>query len=857
MDWRRLPSSRWGRRALWALGAYALFAAVAWKGVPALTRRVFAAVPRSLPGFSAGAREVSFDPFTLRWRADGLFLRHETLGELASCRELSVALDPLAVFRLALGLREIRLVDPKLTLVVAKDGTSVLDVLPKAPKGEKAKKPSGPGFIPRVIIGALEVQSGALEFDSLLPSAPQKVSVRPIDFRLENLSTIPDDGGRYDLRARTNRGESLSWNGTLTVRPARLSGRVAVAELDLTRLSTAAPGAPVAFEAGRLGASSDYEIRLDSGVVTATLKDARVSVKGLLWRLKAVPEKEPRGPFSLAVGPAQVETVAAGLGTPDGKVTLRAEVPVASSGTVSLRAYVSPQPLSGGVDLQVASLPLAPFSPLAPPPTRMTLDSGALSAKLHASYAAGAADADASLSVSDFRLSGAERGGALVRFSRFAVDGARLSTKRRSVSIAAVRLDRPFLRLARDKSGRTNVESAAGLSLFASTAAAKTEPSAPPAAPGRPGPAWKVSLKRFALSGGRVLVRDDSVAPPFALNVTGARADLSDLANDSRSTATFSASAEVERAPVGLDGTLRLSTAAAWGVAKVTGKDIQLPLFSAYSGKYAGYKIDKGSFGFDLDDRIDGRRIMTKNHAVVDQMTFGDKVDSPDATKAPVKLGLAILKDRNGVIDLTVPVDGSLDDPSFHLLGAVMKTLGNLVVKAALSPFSALSALAGSKGDMGQVAFPAGASTLDASLGAQLDTVAKFLNDKPEMLVGVRGAATKADALARGDRELLRRLRGKNASSAPLTPKEESRVLSLASQALGASASSAAQARADLDARWRANDADMRALALSRAEAVKAALTARGVDAKRFFSLEPVSGADAPDEPTQLQLDVR
>jgi len=38
---------------------------------------------------------------------------------------------------------------------------------------------------------------------------------------------------------------------------------------------------------------------------------------------------------------------------------------------------------------------------------------------------------------------------------------------------------------------------------------------------------------------------------------------------------------------------------------------------------------------------------------------LGEKVESPDAIKAPVKLGLAILKDRRGVIDLDIPIDGA------------------------------------------------------------------------------------------------------------------------------------------------------------------------------------------------------
>jgi len=850
MDWNGDAASRWRRRALWACGLYAAFAAIGWKAVPWTARRAFAQAPAALPGFSVAADEVAFNPFTLRLRIAGLSLRHEKLKELASCRELSVALNPFALLRLAVGLREIKLTDPKLTVVIAENGSSVLDALPKTP--ERTPSSSGPGFVPRVVIGAFEVSGGALEFESRLPSAPQKVSVRPIEFRLENLSTIPNDGGRYSLQARTNRSERLLWEGELTVRPARLSGRVAVENVDLTRVSTAAPASPVAFDAGRASASSEYEVSFASGVLTAALKNARAEIGGALWRLKGAPEKSPRGPFALVVGPARIEATAAAMGTPEGKITFRADVPVERTGAAHLRAFATPHPPTGGAEFEIDALPLAAFSPLTPPPTQLTVDGGTLTARGRADYAAGEVEGEASVSVTDFKVSDKASGGVLLKFGRFAVETAKLSTKKRSVEVAAVRLENPFLRLARDKKGKTNVEAAAGISFSTGTTAAS-----PPPAAAAPGPAWKAQLKRFALSGGRVLVQDDAVAPPFALNVSAARVDVAGLANDARSTATFSAAAQVERAPVSAAGTLRLSTAAAWGEAKIAGKGLQLPVFSAYSGKYAGYKIDKGSFGFDLDHKIDGRAIATQNRAVIDQMTFGEKVESPDAIKAPVKLGLAVLKDRNGVIDLSVPVDGSLDDPDFHVAGAVIKTLLNLVVKAALSPFSALSAMAGSKDDLGQLAFAPGGAALTAPLDAQLDKVAKILADKPEMLVGVRGSATRADSLGRGDEELLRRLRGKEPGTAPLTPKEEARVLSLRRELLGSDAASPAQARADIDAQWRGGDAEMRTLALARAGVIKDALAARGVAAERFFSLEPVSGAAAPDEPSRLQLDVR
>ena len=260
------------------------------------------------------------------------------------------------------------------------------------------------------------------------------------------------------------------------------------------------------------------------------------------------------------------------------------------------------------------------------------------------------------------------------------------------------------------------------------------------------------------------------MAPAFSLTVSEARLDLSGLSTDGRSTATFSGGARVEDAPVSAEGKVRLSTSAAWVEARLKGDGIQLPVFSPYSGKMIGYKIEKGAFSFDLDHKLAGRIISTRNHAMIDQMTLGEKVESPDAIKAPVKLGLAILKDRRGVIDLDIPIDGSLDDPDFHVMGAVVKVVVNLVIKAAVSPFAALGQMLGSKNDLGSVAFAAGESALSPERADQVQKVAQALLDRPQMLVGVRGAAGRSDALAAGDRALLVRLRGAQSRRRALDP---------------------------------------------------------------------------------------
>ncbi|MFI5350987.1 MAG: DUF748 domain-containing protein, partial [Elusimicrobiota bacterium] len=812
-------SSRRARIVGALVAAYIVVAAVSWQLVPWAVRRALREVPKELPGFDARVSDVRFYPFRLALKVNGFALSQEKLGDLAACDEFYASLQPLDLLRLAVGLRELRFTRLRLIATIAPDGTTALDYLPKpapAPAVEPSSKKAP--FIPRLVVHRFTIERAALALDSRLPRAPQTLTADPIDFTLQNLSTLPDAQGAYQLAARTDRGEVLRWNGRLSVRPERLSGSISGAGVDLSREKTAVPAAPAAIFAGRLDAYTDYELSFIDGVLTASLTGGRLSVRDVLWNMRTSTEP-PRGPFALEAGPAIVQ-FRSPLPLPRGaKATLTVEALVAGTGKIKLEGYAAQNPFTGGAELWVTGLPLAPFSPLAPPPTQVAIDTGTATLDARVTLSSGgAASVDASFSLDEFSLSDLASRRALVKLKRFSIEGARASTKARTTSIDKVRLDQPSLRLFRGRDGRTNLEAALGIvrsSSPAEVAAPEPAPAAAPPASARKARAeapWLAKLKRFQLTGGRVIVLDEGVAPAFALAVRDVSAELANLSTDGRSTATFATKGFIERAPFSVSGGVRVSSAAVWADARVKTDGVQLTAFSPYSIKVIGYKLDQGALNVDLTESLADRRIDTQNKIVVDQLTLGEKVDSPDALKVPVKLGLAILKDRRGVIDLDVPVAGSLDDPHFRLMPVILKTLVNLIVKAATSPFDALSKMMGGGADLGHVAFAPGVSVLAPDAAANLDKVAQVLADRPALSIGVRGAAAKPDALAFGDAALRRRLRGSNPGEAPLSPSEEKKVRSLFEKTFGGAAASLQEARAKLDERLVPSDADLRAL---------------------------------------------
>ncbi len=185
----------------------------------------------------------------------------------------------------------------------------------------------------------------------------------------------------------------------------------------------------------------------------------------------------------------------------------------------------------------------------------------------------------------------------------------------------------------------------------------------------------------------------------------------------------------------------------------VTFKDVDLTPTSPYSGKFAGYRIAEGKLNLDLAYVIAGRKLESKNVITLDRFTFGEKVESPDATHLPVRLAIAILKDRNGQILLDVPVEGSLDDPQFRVRKVIIHTLMNILEKAATSPFSLLGAVFGGGGEeLSYQDFEPGSAGLSPADEQKLDSLAKGLYERPGLQLEISGSIEPE-----ADRDGLRR----------------------------------------------------------------------------------------------------
>jgi hypothetical protein len=353
-------------------------------------------------------------------------------------------------------------------------------------------------------------------------------------------------------------------------------------------------------------------------------------------------------------------------------------------------------------------------------------------------------DGDAALDdLSASTLSPAED---LLAWKSLQVRGLQLALTPGQVARVAVRetvLSDYFARVIIDEAGKINLQ---GLVKQPGEAPA-AEPAPPQAVAVTSGPAPDIRLGPISLVSGRVRFSDRFIKPNYTANLSELTGSLGAFSNAQTAGGTpdmagLSLRGRAEgTAALEIDG--QLNPLAQPLALDIQGRvrNLELPPLSPYTVKYAGYGIERGKLSVDVAYKIDpSGQLTASNQIVLNQLSFGERVAGSDAPNLPVKLAVALLADRNGVIDINLPVSGSLNDPQFRLAPIIFKLIFNLIGKAITAPFSLIaSAFGGGAESPSQVVFAPGSAVLAPDNQQRLESVAKALAERPALQITVVG----------------------------------------------------------------------------------------------------------------------
>jgi uncharacterized protein involved in outer membrane biogenesis len=582
---------------------------------------------------------------------------------------------------------------------------------------------------------------------------------RGVDENLIAASRVALDGMEFNLAARTLRAPLLSVEG-LDVRGSldaqrQLDLMELMGEEAVTQPSSASPADEATQPAG-------WTVGVDAVQVRA----ARVELED-----RGIAER-PRfqlDPLDVTTGPVSLD-----LAQP---VELKLAARMNDAATIAIEGRVVPQPLDASLRINLQDARLAMLQPYILPVADLTIRSGTIGTRGQLTLVTKdpeqppviGFDGDVTLQ----RLHSVDNtlGEDLVNLRRVQVSRMRYRSDPASLAIERILAQEPYARVVISREQILNISAvfdpegaAAQRTAFLAAQqgeaiperketraqrrrrekaekAARQERAAQAAAQAAlpdPPETFPVRIGEIRVENGRMNFSDFNIQPNFSAEILALNGSISRLSSAHSSQASVELAGNVgEFSPVAIQGSIQPFAFDRFTDIGLKFENIALPVFNPYSGEFAGYNIAKGSLTTELRYRIDQRKLQADHHIRIDQLEWGEAAENKGEATLPVKFATVLLRDRHGVINLDVPVSGSLDDPELRVGPIVWQIIKNIIVKAATAPFALLGALFSGAEDAQFVDFQPGDALLDPAAAERLAQLAKSLAEKPGIALDI------------------------------------------------------------------------------------------------------------------------
>lgn len=503
-----------------------------------------------------------------------------------------------------------------------------------------------------------------------------------------------------------------------------------VAELDENRLLK---------QPELLGAEGANLDDSDEGVsalpeVNLVVKQVKVSQGKLALKDEALEED-----FSTQIEGLEVSLD--GIQVKAGKDGLEAETAVAVqfsilNGTVGISSERMSLGEGGVVDATIEGIDLSELQPYVSEYSHADLEAGTFGATAHLTvypdfdYEVEGGVELKSLKTRHLRESGRE----LSQVTRFAVEGAKL--KGDVVTVKKVVVEGPHLTVLHDDVG-INLERIVRV----------TEQHIETAVEGAEAASLDVTIDAVEVSDGGLSFMDTALVSTHRTAISKMQFSGTNLSTVPGEVATFRFGMKVdEGGKIEGEGRTRLDAPELESDIRLVVSGYDLTAVSPYWETFLARKLAKGKFEIVSNYKVRDEKLEGTNSFRIDQLTLGEGVESEQAIKwLPVGFAIKLMKDPSGVISYEgLKVGGDLSDPSVSVWGLVGKAIGNMIVKAATSPFSFLASMVGGREDLDTIEFATGQATLGEAGFEKVEAVRKMLSLRPGLRLEVSAATNEA-----------------------------------------------------------------------------------------------------------------
>ncbi|MEC4673286.1 MAG: DUF748 domain-containing protein, partial [Nitrospirota bacterium] len=430
-----------------------------------------------------------------------------------------------------------------------------------------------------------------------------------------------------------------------------------------------------------------------------------------------------------------VKNIRADLAEP---IVLEGGLTLNETGIVKVKGLVGFNPLKTDLTLDLSNIGLRSFQSYLSPYVQFELSSGTASFKGKTRYRGDAANRphtrfSGELTVTDVGMKDPVQGKQFLGWKQLAFRDFTVEMEPLRLVVGEILLIEPSVQVVRSPDHVINLSR-----VFFPPQSAETEKTATKSAKSSPP---VISVETVQLVDLAASFTDQTVEPTVVMNIQELSGSIKGLSTKERSSADLAFIGTVDDiATLRVEGQINPfeeNTATDLAVF-ITNWD--LTTVAPYAEKYIGYPIKKGKLSLNLQYTLLDNILVGENKVIADQLTLGDRVDSPDASDLPIPLAMALLKDRDGGIDIDLPVRGDLNDPEFSYAGILWQAFVNLIMKAVSSPFALVGDILGVNAeDLEYVGFSPGRAELPDEEAIKLERLVGALDLRPGLRLEISG----------------------------------------------------------------------------------------------------------------------
>ncbi|WP_158521499.1 DUF748 domain-containing protein [Kushneria konosiri] len=203
--------------------------------------------------------------------------------------------------------------------------------------------------------------------------------------------------------------------------------------------------------------------------------------------------------------------------------------------------------------------------------------------------------------------------------------------------------------------------------------------------------AMAIALGHMDVSDGVFNFEDRHMSPKVTLGIESLEGTMQDFdtRQDTPASYTFKG-LESRQTPVTIKG--QFNAAAPSGIMNLKVDRLPLERFAPYIQRFGGYRVEQGTADLDLHYRLHDGRLDANNHVILRHLDLGEEVPGGD-TSLPLKNLIAVLQGEDGVINLDIPIDASVEGGGVDVSKVVWQIVGEALENMVTSPIETLEAM--------------------------------------------------------------------------------------------------------------------------------------------------------------------